>query len=253
MSDLYDQALENMERTVHDLANRVPPPVQVRILNKDYFRYREKSIYQALVQKLARLLSTLHAARLLMKHGFVQEQASLQRILDDIAEDITFLSIAVIHDDMTELHRKYLDAFYKEEFDAESALASTQKRPMIRRDKIQAYIAKKSADMDPSTVQEAARTLSKIYSGYVHAASPQIMDMYGGIPPQFHVRGMSGTLRHREHCADIWNYFYRSMVAFQIAVGAFGDTELALRIKEFIHEFESQSGEDYLSKEWRGI
>ena len=40
------------------------------------------------------------------------------------------------------------------------------------------------------------------YSGYVHAASPHIMEMYGGNPARFHVRGMHGTPRQDEHRDD---------------------------------------------------
>ena len=57
-------------------------------------------------------------------------------------EDITFLSFSVIFKNTTPLHHAYLDAFFEEEFDADSALASTQKRPMIPRKKIHAYIVR---------------------------------------------------------------------------------------------------------------
>lgn len=251
MDNLYDQALANMESTVHLLAGRVPPPTRVPFTDGFNFRYVEKSLHQALVQKLARLLSSLHAARLLMEHGFVQEQASLQRMLDEMQEDITFLSFSVIFNDTTPLHQAYLDAFFEEEFDAESALASTQKRPMIPRKKIHAYIARiKGAAMDPSRGVEVARTVSKAYSGYVHAASPQIMDMYGGNPPRFHVNGMRGTERHHEHRADLWNYFYRSMIAFSFVAKAFGEETLFAKIHSFTREFERLSGKNYVSKEW---
>src|SRR6266540_5386064 len=106
MQCLYDRALENIEKSVHVRAQRVPSPQ--RVPHKDSFVYRhvEKSIHQALVQKLARLVSSLHAARLLMEHGFVQEQASLQRMLDEMQEDIAFLAFAIISDDVTPLHQR---------------------------------------------------------------------------------------------------------------------------------------------------
>lgn len=251
MNRLYDQALTNMESTVHLLAGRVPPPTRVPFKKGFNFRYVEKSLHQALVQKLARLLSSLHAARLLMEHGFVQEQASLQRMLDEMQEDITFLSFSVIFKNTTPLHHAYLDAFFEEEFDADSALASTQKRPMIPRKKIHAYIARtEGAAMDPSRGIEVARTVSKAYSGYVHAASPQIMDMYDGNPPRFQVRGMRGTARHHEHRADLWNYFYRSLFAFSVTAKAFGEEALFTKIHDFTREFERLSGKNYESKEW---
>ena len=248
--DLYDQALLNMEHTLHALAGRVPLPQRVPHMGSFAYRYVEKSIHQALVQKLARSISTLLAARFLLKEGFVQEQAALQRILDEINEDITFLSFGVIYDDITSLHQNYLEAFFEEEFDAETALASTQKRPMIPRKKIHAYIARiESMNSDPSTAVEVSRTVSKAYSGYIHAASPQIMDMYGGNPPKFHVRGMRNTPRYHEHRADLWNYFYRCIISFAFVAKAFGDDELFTSIREFTREFEHLHLKDYAPAE----
>jgi len=241
-----------MENTVHALANRVPPPQLIPYKDSFVYRYVEKLIHQALIQKLARLVSSLHASRLLMEHGFVQEQASLQRMLDEMQEDISFLSFGVIHGDTTPLHQSYLDAFFEEEFDAETALASTQKRPMIPRRKIHAYLARiEGAPLDPSRGVELSRTVSKAYSGYVHAASPHIMDMYSGDPPSFHLRGMRGTERHDIHRADLWNYFYRGLAAFAFAAKAFGDEKLFEKVHEFMREFEHLSGRNYApSKEY---
>lgn len=250
---LYDQALVHMERTVHTLALRIPQPVQVPYKDSFVFRHIEKSVPQALVQKLARLVSSLHAARLLMEHGFVQEQAALQRVLDELEEDITFLALAVIFNNKTQLHQDYLDAFFEEEFDADSAIESTQRRPMVPRKKIRAWIASvEGAGMDPSRGIELSRTISKTYSGFVHAASPHIMDMYGGNPPKFHLKGMLGTPRHREHRADLWNYFYRGILAFGFTAKAFGDEAMFKTIQEFASEFSLLSGKHYESNEWEG-
>jgi hypothetical protein len=207
-------------------------------------------VYQALVQKLARLVSSLHATRLLMTHGFVQEQAALQRVLDELQEDVTFLACGVIFNKWTSLHDDYLAAFFEEEFDAETAIDSTQKRPMIPRKKIRAWIASMDGGLDQSRGVELTRTISKAYSGYVHAASPHIMDMYGGNPPAFHMHGMLGTPRHVEHRADLWNYFYRAIIAFGFAAKAFGDDGLFATIRDFADEFVRISGKDYQSKEW---
>lgn len=247
---LYDQVLAHMERTVHSLAKRVPQPQDVPYKDGFVFRHVEKTVHQALVQKLARLVSSLHATRLLMKHGFVQEQAALQRVLDELQEDVTFLAFGVILNKWTPLHDDYLVAFFEEEFDAETAIDSTQKRPMISRKKIRAWIASMEGGLDQSRGVEVTRTISKAYSGYVHAASPHIMDIYGGNPPAFYMRGMLGTPRHVEHRADLWNYFYRGIIAFGFAAKAFGDDELFATIREFSDEFACISGTDYQSKEW---
>ena len=253
-SEHYKHALKDMERTLHAFAIRVPHPQRIPYKGSFVFRYVEKTIHQALVQKLARLVSGLHAAHLLWNTGFVQEQASLQRILDEIDEDISFLSFSVINNDSTETHKTYLDAFFQEEFDPNDLVVSSKERPMVSRKKIRAYIDRMASGPKGSSKHlDAARTVSKTFSGYVHAASPQIMDMYGGNPPRFHVRGMLGTERHLEHSADLWNYFYRGILAFGIAAKSFGDEEMFKSIQEFSDKFAKETGKDYQSNEWQEI
>ena len=65
-----------------------------------------------------------------------------------------------------------------------------------------------------------------MYSGYVHAASPHIMDMYGGKPGQFHMRGMLEHPAYNEYKQDLWNYFYRGIVLCSLAAEAFGNENL---------------------------
>lgn len=249
MNDLYLQTLRNMESTLFGFERRVPEPQRVPMCDSFAFRYVEKSIHQAIVQKLARVISTLHSARILLECGFIQEQGALQRMLDEFMEDITFLSYAVIANDVTELHRAYLEAFYEEEFDKpEDSIGSTQKRPMVKRQKIRAYLAKlEDNDLDPSSWVAVTRTISKAYSGYVHGASPHIMEMYGGNPPKFHVSGMVGTPLFADHRDDLWNYFYRGICAFGFAAKAFGDDALFSKIQCYRDEFATRTGKaDYV-------
>jgi hypothetical protein len=111
MDALYLQTLHNMEAALDALTKRVPPPQRVQMLESFAFRYVEKTIHQAIIQKLARIISGLHAARILLESGFIQEQGALQRMLDEFKEDVTFLSYGVITNDVTNLHLKYLEAF----------------------------------------------------------------------------------------------------------------------------------------------
>ena len=254
MDQLYEQVLTNMEEIVNSLASRVPPPKLVPFKESFVFRHTEKTIHQAMVQKLVRMVSTLDAARLMLNHGFVQEQAALQRVLDEIQEDLLFLAYGVICNDLTSLHERYLEAFFEEEFDADDALSSTQKRPMIPRRKIRAHIARTAGmAIDPSRMTEVFRTISKTYSGYIHAASPHIMDMYGGKPPRFHMRGMKGTKRHDEHREDLGNYFYRGICAFTLVAKAFGEDVLFHKIRDYARHFEQMTGEDFsgATKRWK--
>jgi hypothetical protein len=218
-------------------------------LHNFVFRYKEKTLEQALIQKLARVVTGLHSARILLNSGFLQEQIAIHRMLDELQQDISFLSLARLGDGITELHLRYLDAFYEEEFDIpENPIASTQKRPSIPRRKILAYIACKEAEMgvsNSSSAIEQTRTLSKAYSGFVHGASPQIMNMYGALPPQFQISGILGTIHEQEHRNDLWNYFYRGLLSFNVVALVFGDLNMAENIRSYSIVFEKANGRNY--------
>jgi hypothetical protein len=117
---------------------------------------------------------------------------------------------------------------------------------MIPRKKIQGYIAESEAPaLEPSRGIQLSKTLSKAYSGFVHGASPHIMELYGGTPGRFHVQGMLGTPRIEEHERDIWNFFYRGIIALGFAAKAFGADDLFESIQKYLGYFESASGKDY--------
>lgn len=247
MDQLFQHTLKVMESAFKGLEQQVPNPIKVPFRNSFVFRYKEQSIYQALILKLARVVSGLHAAKCLLEKGFVQEQAVHQRILDEIGEDILFLVYGITIDKITELHKEYLSYFYEEEFDIpENPVKSSQKRGMIPRKKIRAYIARmEGSNLNPSEGVELSRTLHKAYSGYVHGASPQIMDMYGGNPPRFHISGMLGTPKIKSYEKDLWNYFYRGILSFILVAKAFGNKELVEGLSKYQDEFENISGTNY--------
>jgi len=247
MNELFPQTLSTLESAFELLERQVQKPESLQRTGGLAFRYSEESIYQAIILKSARVVSGLHAAYCLWLNGFVQEQAVLQRVLDELNEDIVFLVYAVTNDEITPLHQRYLKAFYEEEFDeTDNPIASTQKRDMVPRQKIRAYLSRvEGVAMNPSDGVELSRTISKTYSGFVHAASTHIMDMYGGNPPRFHLSGMLGTPRMKEYEEDLWNYFYRSILSFIGAAKAFGDEELVNDLYSFTEHFESVSGTTY--------
>lgn len=238
-----------MDNAFRRLEVQVPPPQRVKWLDGFVFRYSEKTIQQALIQKLARIISGLRAVDILLLNGHVQEQGVLHRTLDELDEDIMFLTAALTNDKLTGLHERYLEAFWAEEFDVpHDPIASTQKRDTPSRKKIRAYIARVLGDgIDPSKQHALGETLSKAYSGFVHGASPHIMDMCGGEPPRFHLSGMKGTVRIAEGIDDAWNYFYRGLLSVMTVTKAFGDKPLLDVLYEYRARFEAASGKDFES------
>lgn len=243
MDEIYTDVIRYMRNTVDALARCVPEPQLIRTGGQPMFRHVERTAKQAIVQKLARLVSTLSATNLLLCYGFVQEVGVLKRILDEIQEDVLFLLSAL--DAPSTIHKEFLEHFFAEEFDAHTAFESTQKRGMIPRKKIRAYNARLVAELpcsplDPSRTTENSRTLNKAYSGYVHAASPQIMEMYGGDPPRFHMAGMLGTPLEQEHRTDFRNYVYRAICALSLATRAFGDDAGSDKIRNYARWYDKE-------------
>lgn len=247
MKKEYAELLNRMEAVLHHFETLVPYPQQVPMLNHFVFRYAEETIEQALVQKLARVITGLKSAQLLVEHGHFQEQGAIHRMLDEFEQDIYFLSLAVINDDVTDLHKRYLKAFYEEEFDKPSdPVSSTQKRPMVPRQKITAYLAREQAKVkNPSRGAELTRTLNKAYSGYIHGASSHIMHLYGGLPPHFHVSGMLGTPHEKTFNDDLWNYYYRGLLSFELVAYVFGENKLASDLTSFSMEMAKNAGKNY--------
>lgn len=241
METLYDRAFACMEVTVHGLEGLVPAPRLVDTKQGRVYRYEQRSVKQALLQKLARLVSTLRASRLLLHRGFVQEVGTHERVLDEILEDVHFLVVGL--ESPTDLHTEFLSYFYEEEFDADTARESTQKRGMVSRKRIRAHFGRTISDIpasgfNPSDLTEDLRSVDKANSGYVHSASPHLMEMYFGDPPEFQMNGMLGTPREREHREQFWNYVYRAICAFALVVRAFGDPIGSDKIGAFVARFE---------------
>ena len=247
MDELFQHTLNVLESAFRTLERQVPKPIKILLSDSFVFRYKEQTMHQALIQKLVRVVSGLHAAKCLLERGFVQEQGILQRMLDECGEDILFLVYGLTNDKITELHKKYLSFFYEEEFDIpESPIKSSQKRGMIPRKKIRAYIARiEGSNLSPSNGVELSRTISKAYSGYVHGASPHIMEMYDGILPGFHISGMLGTPRIKVSRKDLWSHYYRGILSFILVAKAFGDEELLKSLSNYKDEFENKSGTNY--------
>jgi hypothetical protein len=247
MDQLFQRTLSVLESAFQVLEEQVPKPIKKPFRDSFVFRYKEESIYQALILKLARVVSGLHAAKCLLDKGLLQEQGILQRMLDEFGEDILFLVYGLTNDKITDLHKEYLSCFYAEEFDVpESPIESSQKRGMVTRKKIRAYIARvEGSNLSPSDGVELSRTISKAYSGYVHGAAPHIMDMYCGYPPRFHISSMLGTPMIEVYRKDLWNYFYRGIFSFIVVAKAFGDSKLVESLDRFQDEFEKESRTNY--------
>jgi hypothetical protein len=59
---------------------------------------------------------------------------------------------------------------------------------------------------------------SRAFSFYVHARYPECMDLYGGRPGRWHLRGMRGTPKDRENLATLDTFIQTASTTFVIMV-----------------------------------
>ncbi len=235
-------SIKSMAQCLERLNKQIAPPRRIAYLDGFVFRYEEKSVHQAIILKLARRVSSQVAAFVLWEQRLLQEQGALHRMLDELDEDIAFLTLSLTNDTVTPLHERYLKEFFQEEFDVPGdAVASSQKRNRVPRKKIQNYVSRFLPDgVDNQIAANISNTLHKIYSGYVHSAGVHALELYGGNPPRFHVFGFPDLDRVNEHGHDLVNYFFRGLISANFAAKAFGDGELADFLRTQVREFEDE-------------
>lgn len=244
MPSLQVEARTVMANAFRRMEGQVEPPVQIRRAGSFVHRYADEGIRQALIQKLARNVSGLNAVPVLLASGYVQEAGVLFRTLDEIQEDVLFLATAETNGARSERHDKFLAAFYaKTVFSREDGSLDIPKPDLVPRKKVRAHILNVVGQgINTSQALKVSESLGTAYSGYVHAASENVMDMYGGNPPHFHIEGMLGTPRIESYSRDAKNYIYRGLMVTSAAAKAFGDASLVGALHEFIGKYEAANG-----------
>ena len=238
---IFVETLNTLEEAFRVLERHIEAPIKVPWKTGFCYRYDQKNPKILVVQKLTRIITGLKACRVLAGRGLYQEVGVMHRILDEHGEDVMFISEAIRTEQLTDLQQRFIDEFFQPEFDNSNPLLATQKRRRIPRNQIQAAIARfEHHPMNPSDAQALSRTISKMYSGYVHGASEHILGMYDGT--RYRLNGMLGTPRQRECEDDMWNYFYRSLIALMYACLAFDEQGILAELYEFRARYEEAWG-----------
>jgi hypothetical protein len=250
MQRLFHAALGEMSEAFRVLESLVPKPEKVPFKGSFLYRFPTKGIEEAILQKLARIISALHASDVLLVGGFIQELGVLRRTLDEMGEDLLFLAAAVSDTTLTDNHRRYLEAFWDESV-MEAQLGQRTKKPdRIPQKKIRAHITNELArEANPSRAADNDESLSAFFSAYVHASSPVIMEMYQdlnrGDGPQFQIQGLGSHPSVAGHVHDMWNYYLRGLYSCACVAKVFGSDSLLNKLKAFIIEYESSNGKTY--------
>ncbi len=168
------------------------------------FRYGKPTAKHFCILKAVRAISGLNAAVALAEKGFNQEVCVLIRTIIECNTQIEFVLSGLKEDNLAEKQKEIVDSFFE---DFHRNTPDDFKGASIRQEDVHKEINRhmekegitgsdgRFKDINIKTLMSG---VYRNYSNYIHARYPEIMDMYGGAPPRFHMNGMSGTPKDAE-------------------------------------------------------
>jgi len=202
--DVYRKSIDNLEKVIAVFEEELEKPEFM----DGAFMYKSPTVKQVCLLKAVRIISGLNALLLLLKGGYVTEMGVLMRTIGDCINDIYFL-LEHFPDKTPEVER-YISNFFNEIIE-EPEIVENEKKKVYRTKarKIHASRARLlSEHMNFPVDKDMVYRIYSAYSGYVHAAYPNIMELYGGSAPyKFHLRGMKGTPRIRD-----WEAIFTALI-----------------------------------------
>jgi hypothetical protein len=160
------------------------------------FRYKETHSLLFQILKCVRIVSSLNAALVLLKSGYVQEVGVLIRTVYEFNHDVEFIQEGHEKGCLNDKQQKIVDLFFSAKIPAEEELLSSMKKPpAVGRKKLYSTIARDLNPENPHKIQHTLKIVEEIYSGYVHGSYPQIMELYDGRSNLFCLDGLRSTPR----------------------------------------------------------
>jgi hypothetical protein len=217
--------VEPLERLVHAFAVSLPKPLFYHSGKKHYgFRYAKPTAQHFCLLKAARVVSALNAALVLVQYGYTQEIGVLMRTVIEYTTHIEFVLDA--RDDVGTLEpkvEKYVQDYFADfARDSSTDFKGAQVRQTTVNKRLGVSLdnlARQSGDGHRHTAAEQLYSnIYLTYSNYVHAKYPEVMDLYGGEPGRFHLRGMHGTSKDHENLQVVDAFITTASNTFRLMV-----------------------------------
>lgn len=174
------------------------------------FRFADPDWRHFCLLKAVRAVSALNAMTVLYRNGFSQEIAVLIRTVVECTSHVDYVLAGLENDALSGKQGEYVKAFFA---DYKRNTVDDFTKPKVPQSAVHKAVGDK-ADATLREIEEGkdfanvsmAKLLSNVYltySNFVHCRYPETMDMFGGSPLHFHLRGMRGTPKDRENLEQI--------------------------------------------------
>lgn len=200
--------IDPLERFVNAFASSLPPPILYDSGQRHVgYRFATPGIAHFCLLKLARCVSALNAMAVLARAGYSQEICVLVRTIAECTTQIEFVLCNQADDSSEKVAADGLVEVFFQDFARNSP--ADFKRSKLRQGSVHASFGESlDAAMSPSersdeykdkTAEQLLSNVYLTYSNYVHCKYPETMDLFGGLNPHFHLRGMSDTPKDYEN------------------------------------------------------
>ena len=191
-----------LSKFVHALCKSMPPPKFFRTEFEAGFRYEKPELVHFCLLRSVRVVSALNASIELARYGYSQEIGVLLRTAIEYDSQITFMIASRRKDgSLSPDADAFVSSFFK---DANRPGSNEDKKARLVQKRIHNTIGARldgivGRSKNAKTASEMMTNVYVIFSNYVHAKYPESMDLYGGGPAHFHLKGMSRTPKDMEN------------------------------------------------------
>jgi len=225
--------IEILERVIEIFTGLLPAPSLQEFWGGRGFRFEKPDVRHFCLLKAVRIVSALNAATELSRLGYTQEMASLMRIVSECTRHIEY--VVDVDDDakhQTNVQNYLRDFFADTTRDVEAEIKGVLIREKLINEQLGKTLDKIAAlNGEVENRTPAAKLFhrsARAISFYVHARYPECMDLYGGRPGWFHLRGMRGTTKDRENLEILDTFITTANTTFVIMVQALGELREAV-------------------------
>jgi hypothetical protein len=158
-----------------------------------------------------------------MRGGYVQELAVLMRTLIECSTHIEFVLGREPSGEHRSAVKKYVTDFFADfQRDPSVELRRAQVPQGLVNRTLGQTLDRFADEIGESTDRTPAEKLFsnsyRILSNYVHAKYPEAMDLYGGRPGRFHLRGMSNTPKDIESIETLRTFVRTAWTTFKYMI-----------------------------------
>jgi hypothetical protein len=239
--DLTKHVIDELQTAYESLAHsrHIQPPQWLP--EERQFRHSRLNDCLFVYLKGVRWVSLLNASVVLLDTGYVHEMGILCRCMDETLEDIMLFMKGLGPDgQLSGAQQKVFADFFLEQFvEQEASLPAAVTRDRVPRRKVRAAIAGvPESPVNPHDHGHILGTIDSVYSGYVHGAYPQIMELCGGLRPGFMMAGMNGTSRIEVWQGQLLMYAYRAVLGTIVVAKRLEEEDLAEHLIGLRNEIE---------------